>query len=175
MGITKDTELPTEEELTVQEINLSGPALRAGAFHLGIDCEFENNEFMLCRNELNDPRKCIQEGKAVTECALNFFRKVKKSCAGEYSQYVTCLDKSSTNQDFTVCRKTQAVFDKCMLDNYNIERPYYGYFTEIKVHKTCRPKPLPEPPTVYEDATPGLPPDAEKIPAKYGSRFHWMW
>lgn len=49
MVVTKDTFLPTEEELTVPEINLSGPALRAGAFHLGKYCEAQNNEFMLCR------------------------------------------------------------------------------------------------------------------------------
>lgn len=43
MGITDDVWLPSEEELTVQEIPLSGPALRAGAFHLGKACEFDNN------------------------------------------------------------------------------------------------------------------------------------
>lgn len=39
MVITLDHELPTEEELTVPELKLSGPALRAGAFHLGKYCQ----------------------------------------------------------------------------------------------------------------------------------------
>lgn len=43
MGITDDVWLPSDEELTVQEIPLSGPALKAGAFHMGKACEFENN------------------------------------------------------------------------------------------------------------------------------------
>jgi NADH dehydrogenase (ubiquinone) 1 alpha subcomplex subunit 8 len=44
MVITKDVTLPSEEELTVPvEIKLSGPALRAGAFHLGKYCENVNN------------------------------------------------------------------------------------------------------------------------------------
>lgn len=43
MVVTKDVFLPTEEELTVPEVNLSGPALRAGAYHLGKQCEAENN------------------------------------------------------------------------------------------------------------------------------------
>jgi len=43
MVVTADVYLPPEEELTVQEVNLSGPALRAGAFHYGKYCEFENN------------------------------------------------------------------------------------------------------------------------------------
>jgi len=42
MVITNETTLPTEEELTVPEINLSSAALRAGAFHLGKHCEKEN-------------------------------------------------------------------------------------------------------------------------------------
>lgn len=39
MTITHEIELPSEEELTVPELNLSGPALRAGAFHMGKYCE----------------------------------------------------------------------------------------------------------------------------------------
>lgn len=42
MVITNETTLPTEEELTVPEINLSSAALRAGAFHLGKHCEKQN-------------------------------------------------------------------------------------------------------------------------------------
>lgn len=41
--LTKETELPTYEELTVQEVELSTPFLRAGAFHVGKQCEAENN------------------------------------------------------------------------------------------------------------------------------------
>lgn len=52
-------------------------------------------EFMLCRNELNDARKCLDEGKAVTNCSLEFFRKVKKSCFREFTDYYNCIDKSS--------------------------------------------------------------------------------
>lgn len=43
MVITSETTLPTDEELTVTEINLSGAALRAGAFHMGKHCEKQNN------------------------------------------------------------------------------------------------------------------------------------
>lgn len=43
MVVTNDHILPTEEELTVTEVELSTPALRAGAFHLGKSCENENN------------------------------------------------------------------------------------------------------------------------------------
>lgn len=54
MGITEETYLPTEEELTVQEINLSGPALTAASVHIGKACEFQNNVRLLLPNHLSN-------------------------------------------------------------------------------------------------------------------------
>jgi NADH dehydrogenase (ubiquinone) 1 alpha subcomplex subunit 8 len=76
MVVSLKVSLPTEEELTVQEMPLGTPYLKAGANHLGKYCEPQNNEFMLCRLETGDPRKCINDGKAVTSCSLEFFSKV---------------------------------------------------------------------------------------------------
>uniref|UniRef100_U5ETN5 NADH dehydrogenase [ubiquinone] 1 alpha subcomplex subunit 8 n=1 Tax=Corethrella appendiculata TaxID=1370023 RepID=U5ETN5_9DIPT len=174
MVITNDIFLPKEEDLTVEECPLSTPALRAGAFHLGKYCEAANNEFMLCRNETKDPRQCVEAGKAVTACSMEFFRKLKKTCRDEFAQYTHCLDQSSGDLQFRFCRKTQAVYDKCVLENLQIERPEYGYFCRAKVHDTDRPKPPVKEKAVYPDATPGLPEDYPKPPAKYGSRFLWM-
>ncbi|KAI5638073.1 hypothetical protein NE865_09194 [Phthorimaea operculella] len=174
MVVTADVHLPTEEELTVKEVNLSSATLHAGSFHLGKYCENVNNEFMLCRFEEGDPRKCINEGKAVTACTYEFFRKVKSACLDEFNQYANCVDKSSGDYSLKYCRKTQGVFDGCMLEKLKIERPDFGYFTEARVHNTKRPKPLPEPKAVYPDATPALPETAEKKPARFGSRFYWM-
>ncbi|XP_050678888.1 NADH dehydrogenase [ubiquinone] 1 alpha subcomplex subunit 8 [Leptidea sinapis] len=174
MVLTYDVELPEESELTVQEIELSTPALRAGSFHLGKYCENANNEFMLCRLEEKDPRKCINEGKAVTACTLEFFQKVKKTCLAEFNQYAHCIDKSSGDMGLQHCRTTQGVFDGCMLEKLNLERPPFGYFCEARVHATTRPKPPVEPKAVYPDATPALPDDYEKKPARFGSRFYWM-
>ena len=56
MVLTKDIWLPTDAELTVEEVPLGTPSLRAGAMHLGKACEVQNNEFMLCRSETQDPR-----------------------------------------------------------------------------------------------------------------------
>ncbi|XP_076037795.1 NADH dehydrogenase [ubiquinone] 1 alpha subcomplex subunit 8-like [Oratosquilla oratoria] len=172
---TKDFELPSDEELTTEELNISTPALRAGAFHMGKECEAERNEFMLCRNEENDPRKCVPEGKAVTACALSFFRKIKKSCLEEFNQYANCLDKSSADLGYRHCRNTQAVFDKCVLENLNVERPDYGYFCRAKVHDTERPKPEGYVPLEITDGPqPYLSEDVPVRKAKYGSRFHWL-
>merc|ERR1712137_633148 len=91
MVVSKDVKLPSDEELTVQEVNVSTAGLRAASFHLGKACENENNEFMLCRTEEGDPRKCLAEGRAVTACSLSFFRQIKKSCARNSPSLPTAL------------------------------------------------------------------------------------
>lgn len=48
MVITLDHDLPNEDELTVPELKLSGPALRAGAFHLGKYCQDTFNVRIFC-------------------------------------------------------------------------------------------------------------------------------
>ncbi len=56
-------------------------------------------EYMLCRKEEKDPRKCLREGKAVTGCAVEFFNKVKLSCADVFTSYWKCLDHSQESMD----------------------------------------------------------------------------
>ena len=43
MVFTQAAYLPTEEELSVQEINISTSGLRAASFHMGKACETVNN------------------------------------------------------------------------------------------------------------------------------------
>merc|ERR1711971_1362678 len=98
MVLTMNTWLPTEEELTVEEVPLGTPSLRSAAMHLGKYCEVQNNEFMLCRTETQDPRACLGAGEEVTSCSMEFFRKVKATCAAEFMSYVNCMEKSSTRR-----------------------------------------------------------------------------
>lgn len=55
---------------------------------------------MLCRDELKDPRKCLKEGKAVTDCTYRFFCELKKNCCTEFEQYANCLFKSSSDYGY---------------------------------------------------------------------------
>ena len=56
------------------QVNVSSAVLKAAAHHFGSQCDAPNKEFMLCRWEEKDPRKCLEEGRKVNACALNFFR-----------------------------------------------------------------------------------------------------
>lgn len=177
MVITNNVQLPTFEEMECEEVNLGPHVLKAGAFQLGKYCEEKNDEFMLCRQELGR-HKCIPEGKEVTACTLEFFRKLKKSCFEELDRYSHCIDKSSDSFNYYTCRKTQAVFDECVLENFGIERPIYWYFSRPRVFdskKRPKPEPLPEPVFANRPVAPipeeGLP---DPVKPKFNSRF-WFF
>lgn len=56
------------------QVAVSSSVLKAAAHHYGSQCDRPNKEFMLCRWEEKDPRKCLREGRQVNQCALDFFR-----------------------------------------------------------------------------------------------------
>jgi len=80
MTATNETYLPTYEDLYVPPLNLTSPALRAGAVHFTQYCDLQSKEFMLCKAEEKDPRKCLKYNKELSLCANSFFQKVKKLC-----------------------------------------------------------------------------------------------
>ena len=56
------------------QVKVSSSVLKAAAHHYGAQCDKPNKEFMLCRWEEKDPRRCLEEGRLVNQCALEFFR-----------------------------------------------------------------------------------------------------
>jgi len=149
-AMTNAVELPSREEIAVpQELMVPAMVLRAGAFHLGKYCDRQWKEFVLCRNEEKDPRKCLKYGADLTACGVDFFRQVKQLCRPEFENYLYCVDcKAEERNSLQLCRKQQRPFDKCMLDKMNIERPRIGFFSTPRVHQSDRPKP---PPIKYRD------------------------
>ncbi|XP_020823243.1 NADH dehydrogenase [ubiquinone] 1 alpha subcomplex subunit 8 [Phascolarctos cinereus] len=165
-------ELPTLDELKVQEVNVSSSVLKAAAHHYGTQCDKVNKEFMLCRWEEKDPRRCLSEGKLVNHCAIDFFRSIKTHCAEPFTEYWTCLDYSEL-QEFRQCRKEQAKFDNCVLDKLGWVRPDLGELSKITKVSTARSlpenpyhsRPKPEPNPAYE---------GNLKPTKHGSRFYFF-
>lgn len=66
------------------------------------------------------------------------------------------------------------MYDKCVYDKLGVERPDPGYFCEIKVHDSARPKPKDEGPAIYPDATPAIPDDYPRTRANYGTRYVYL-
>ena len=102
----------TAQDLEAEELNVTSAVLLGAAHHYGKYCEDTNDTYMECRTETKDPRKCLAQGREVTQCALNFFRLVKGSCNEVFTSHWACLDDN--NQSFKTCRKTQKTFDACM-------------------------------------------------------------
>jgi NADH dehydrogenase (ubiquinone) 1 alpha subcomplex subunit 8 len=55
-------------------------------------------EFMLCKAEERDPRKCLKYGKDVSACANKFFHLVRDNCADSFTEYWKCLDNAPRGQ-----------------------------------------------------------------------------
>jgi len=173
MVFTNDDWLPSHEDLTVPEIGLSSAPLRAASHHFGKYCDNQSKEFMLCNAEEKDPRKCINEGKEVTRCALDFFQKVKIHCAEEFTTYWKCVDRSGYDMHFKRCRPSQGVFDKCVLEKLGQERPGPGYFSKARVHHTTRPEPVQD--IKLPEAIPDSPVWDPKEPAPPSTRLGGRW
>lgn len=177
MVITNNVTLPTIEELTVDEVNVSQATLITAAPYLGKSCESVNNEFMLCRQELNDPRACVAIGKEVTACALRTLRTIKNKCLEEFKQHARCIDQTSGDFSYVHCRKTQRIFDCCMEEQACMKRPDFGYFCRARVHDSPRACPPAEPCPCQpktRDPTPALPDCKPRPPPRFGSRVYWI-
>lgn len=177
MVLTKDVDLPQYAELQANEINCSMATLMSAAPYIGKICENVNSEFMLCRQESNDPRPCVELGKRVTNCAMQVLQRIKKECLEEFKQYAQCIDKSSGDFSYRHCRKTQGVFDGCMASKCDLYRPEFGYFCRARVHNSSSTAPQPPPCPCHPpvpDPTPSLPDCKPRQPARFGARVPWI-
>ena len=109
----------TFKDLEADELPVTSAVLMGGAHHLGQYCDKDFKNFMGCRYGHKDPRKCLEEGKQVTRCALGFFKKLKEECNDVFTKHWTCLDYN--NQEFAYCRATQKKFDACVLEKLGLE------------------------------------------------------
>ncbi len=110
----------SSQDLEVEELNVTSAVLLGAAHHFGNHCKKQSEAFMDCRIETKDPRKCLQQGREVTKCALDFFSKVKGSCNEAFTEHWNCLDHN--NQELPECRKTQKAFDSCMAEKLGMKK-----------------------------------------------------
>lgn len=126
---------------------------------------------MLCSQEEKDPRKCLREGKEVTACGLRFLQRVKAACREETEAYARCIEWTSDASVNMYCAKEMNIMDACLKKKLNLDRPPFGYFCQVRIHDTKRPKPVPFVPE-FPDKSKSVPQDYEgfKEPARLGHR-----
>ncbi|WAR04238.1 NDUA8-like protein [Mya arenaria] len=122
MALSRDKYIPSQEELTIPEVQISSIILKAASLYMGKYCDNEYKEFALCRDENKDPRPCINEGKQVTRCS-------KEALPHRFHGILE------------LCRKYQEKLDSCFAEKMNLMRPEIGYYGKVRVHDTDRPKP----------------------------------
>ena len=113
-------------------------------------------------------QKCVYQRDLFTSCYFCFkvlqFQNVcnkhhlpiskKHFCQSSFTSLLSYL------YAFLSCRKTQATFDNCIKEHFGQDRPELGYFSKVRLHKTCRPRPtmaphimperVPDPPSPEE-------------------------
>ena len=109
------------ESLKYEELPVSSAPLISAGQMLGVACRVESQDFQVCKRETKDPRRCLDQGKAVSDCARSFLMKIRKHCRSEFRDHWDCLDKH--NLQLSHCAKYQPRFDQCVLERIGVERP----------------------------------------------------
>jgi len=109
-------------DLETEEVKATSTVLLAGARHFGQYCQSVRETYMRCKYETKDPARCVDEGKEVTKCGVEFFRKLKMNCNDEFTAHWQCLDR--INDQPHLCRKTQQKYDECVLNGLGLDGDY---------------------------------------------------
>ncbi|KAL9539604.1 hypothetical protein MBANPS3_010172 [Mucor bainieri] len=117
------TPLP-ESVPKVDEIGATSAPLKSASFFIGQYCKEYNDDFMLCKNENNDPKHCLSEGRKVTRCAINLITKLRENCGKEFEAHWQCLEKN--NQEFYACRTPERTFNTCVFEKLGLEKKIPG-------------------------------------------------
>lgn len=56
-----------------EEINATSAPLQSAAYALGEYCKSSSDAYMVCKRDSSDPGACLEQGKAVTQCAFDLF------------------------------------------------------------------------------------------------------
>lgn len=76
----------------VDEVGATSAPLKSASFFIGQYCKAYNEDFMLCKNENNDPAHCLKEGRKVTRCAIDLYEnKHKRGRRRRWNEILTML------------------------------------------------------------------------------------
>ncbi|KAJ3018871.1 hypothetical protein HKX48_002577 [Thoreauomyces humboldtii] len=104
----------------VPEVGCTSAPLESAAFFLASYCKKYNEDFVLCKNESQDPKHCLKEGRKVTRCSLDLIEKLKKNCDAQWSKHWQCLDMN--NHQLFHCRKEERSFNDCVFKSLGLTK-----------------------------------------------------
>ncbi|ELR14570.1 uncharacterized protein ACA1_078010 [Acanthamoeba castellanii str. Neff] len=78
--------------------------LVAGAKYTSYMCAAEELDFLECKAKDENPRACVPENVALTECAHAALDKISRQCASEFDEVVDCLESPSVHGELSACR-----------------------------------------------------------------------
>lgn len=104
----------------VSEIGLTSAPMESMAFFFHEHCKDYAEDFSLCKNENNDPRHCLKEGRRVTRCGIDLVKKLQKNCDEQWRAHWKCLDKK--NHHFWQCRSEEREFNDCVFNKLGLKK-----------------------------------------------------
>ncbi|KAI9298696.1 NADH dehydrogenase alpha subcomplex subunit 8, partial [Neoconidiobolus thromboides FSU 785] len=117
----------------VTEVGASSAPLTSASYFLHAHCKNYYDDFMLCKNENNDPAHCLKEGRKVTRCSVDLLEKLQKNCESEFSDHWKCLDNN--NFEYRFCRQPEQKFNACVFKKLGYEKIIPGApKDEVPIH-----------------------------------------
>ncbi|ORX35772.1 hypothetical protein BD324DRAFT_78680 [Kockovaella imperatae] len=108
----------------VDELGTTSAPLKSASFFIGQYCKPVNDDFMLCKQENQDPAHCLKEGRKVTRCAAELISKLRENCLKEFDAHWQCLENN--NQYFHACRKVEKELNSCVFTKLNLTKSIPG-------------------------------------------------
>ncbi|CEJ02202.1 hypothetical protein G6F70_002989 [Rhizopus microsporus] len=130
------TPLP-ESVPKVDEVGATSAPLKSASFFIGQYCKDYNDDFMLCKNENNNPEHCLKEGRKVTRCAIDLITKLRENCGKEFEAHWKCLDNK--NQEFYACRKPERALNACVFEKLGLEKKIPGSSVDEQIQNKKNP------------------------------------
>ena len=128
---------PLKNEPFVPEVGLSSAPLESMSFFFNSACSKYSDDYVLCKTENTDPKKCLLEGRKVTRCALDLISKLKSQCQDSWQAHWECLDMN--NHTFYKCRSQETEFNDCVfskLVNFLFEMIEIDIFVNLGIDKS---------------------------------------
>ncbi|KAJ1978165.1 ndufa8, NADH-ubiquinone oxidoreductase complex I 19kd subunit [Dimargaris xerosporica] len=128
---------PPENIKDVPNVGATSAVLTSAAYAIGAHCKEYNEDFMLCKNENNDPAHCLKEGAKVTRCSIDLLTKLRANCREQLTKHWKCLELN--NHRLFYCREEEEPLRACIFEKLGYKKEIPGApKDEIPVHERTK-------------------------------------